>query len=89
MPFRFPLLTLFLTLSLFCDLEADAADMTWQAEMLQNTQGFLDDFAKTGLRTLLIASKEISQEYYQEWSMKYLKAATSVNKEVEMNKVSE
>jgi len=49
----------------------------------------LDDFAKTGLRTLLIASKEISEDEYHEWQMKYLKAATSENKEKEMNRVAE
>ena len=46
------------------------------------TKQFLSDFAVTGLRTLLIATKEISEEEYQMWSLKYLKAATSLkNKE--------
>ena len=38
----------------------------------------------------MIAAKEVSKEEYKEWSVKYLKAATSaVNKEKEMNKVAE
>lgn len=56
---------------------------------LETTKGFLDDFAKTGLRTLLIASKEISEDNYNKWQLKYLKAATSDNKEAEMNRVAE
>lgn len=56
---------------------------------LATTQGFLDDFAATGLRTLLVAGKEISYDQYETFSAKYLKAATSTNKEKEMNKVSD
>ena len=58
-------------------------------EVLQKTKDFLDEFALTGLRTLLIAQKEISEDEYQAFATKYLKAATSVNKEKEMNKVSD
>ena len=51
-------------------------------ENMDITKQFLSDFAVTGLRTLLIATKEISEEEYQAWSLKYLKAATSLkNKE--------
>jgi len=53
------------------------------------TKRFLDDFAKTGLRTLLIAAKEISAEEYERFADSYLKAQTSRNKERDMNKVSE
>ena len=56
---------------------------------LTTTKGFLDDFAKTGLRTLLIASKEISQQDYDAWAEDYLKAATSLNKEQEMGRVAD
>ena len=55
---------------------------------LKTTQGFLDTFAETGLRTLLVAGKTISQGQYDEWAYKYLQAATSHNKESEMNRVS-
>ena len=58
-------------------------------EILTKTKSYLDEFALTGLRTLLIAQKEISEDEYQAFSTRYLKAATSVNKEKEMNKVSD
>lgn len=34
---------------------------------LKITQNYLDSYAKVGLRTLLIASKEISEDYYAAW----------------------
>ena len=54
---------------------------------LIKTKEFLDEFALTGLRTLLIASKELSEVEYQDFASRYLTAATSYNKEKEMNKV--
>jgi len=57
--------------------------------VLQRTQEFLDAYAKQGLRTLLIASKEISQDEYSAWSSKYNKASTSKNKEEAVNAVAE
>ena len=56
---------------------------------LAKTKEYLDEFALTGLRTLLIAQKEISEVEYKDFAEKYLKAATSINKEKEMNKVSD
>ena len=56
---------------------------------LAKTKAFLDEFAHTGLRTLLIASKEISELEYQKWSKSYLKASTSLNKEKAMAKLEE
>ena len=56
---------------------------------LAKTQGFLDNYARQGLRTLLIAQKEISEEEYQLWSKKYDVAATSINKEEAINEVAE
>ena len=41
---------------------------------LDVTKAYLDEFAKTGLRTLLIASKEISEAEYNKFSSKYYKA---------------
>ena len=58
-------------------------------DTLEVTKKFLDDFAETGLRTLLIASKEITESHYNQWAVEYLKAATSENKEKEMNRVSD
>lgn len=39
----------------------------------------LEEFAAEGLRTLCIASKIISEEEYQSWSVKYYEASTSLN----------
>lgn len=56
---------------------------------LKRTQNFLDAYAKEGLRTLLIASKEISDDQYQSWQAQYQTASTSINKEEAINKVAE
>jgi magnesium-transporting ATPase (P-type) len=32
---------------------------------------YLDEFAKDGLRTLLVAEKEIDNNFYEEWNKKY------------------
>ena len=56
---------------------------------LDQTQKYLDAYAKEGLRTLLIASKEMREQDYQAWQKKYQVAATSKNKEAEINKVAE
>ena len=61
-----------------------------QTELLSKTQEFLDDYAKKGLRTLLIAHKEIDEEFYGEWAKKHLAAATStVNRDRELAAVYE
>lgn len=56
---------------------------------LKQTKKYLDEFAMTGLRTLLIAAKYITEAEYKTWSLEYLKAATSINKEKEVNRMSE
>ena len=50
---------------------------------------FLEDYAKQGLRTLLVAKKEIDSDTYEEWEAKYKKASVSVNREKEINRVAE
>lgn len=40
-------------------------------QYITRTQEFLDNYAKSGLRTLLIAQKEISEEEYAAWQHKY------------------
>ena len=35
-----------------------------QGELLSTTQGFLDEYAKTGLRTLLVGEREIDPDFY-------------------------
>jgi len=56
---------------------------------LATTKEFLDDFAKTGLRTLLVVQKEISQAEYDTWSEAYLQASVSRKKDEEMAKVAD
>lgn len=58
-------------------------------KFLAKTNKFLESYATIGLRTLLIAKKEISEEFYAKWSLKYQAAMLSVNKEKEMNAVAE
>ncbi|CAD8067999.1 unnamed protein product [Paramecium sonneborni] len=43
-------------------------------ELLQITEQHLEQYAEKGLRTLLLAQKELSQQQYDEWITKYLKA---------------
>ena len=56
---------------------------------LRKTQGFMEAYAKEGLRTLLIASKYIGEQEYEAWQKKFQIASTSINKEKEINKVAE
>ena len=44
-------------------------------ELLKTTQGFLDAYAKQGLRTLLIATKELDEAEYNPWAARYQKAS--------------
>jgi phospholipid-transporting ATPase len=50
----------------------------------------LEQFAKEGFRTLVLAYKVISEEEYQAWNEKYKKAATSIqNREKKIDEVAE
>lgn len=40
-------------------------------------ESFLEEFGRKGLRTLMFAEREISEEEYKEWSKDYFKAFTS------------
>ena len=42
-----------------------------QDELIEKTNEFLQDYSKDGLRTLILAQREISKEEYQEWSKSY------------------
>lgn len=42
-----------------------------QAQLIEKTKGFLDNFSKEGLRTLVIAEKTISDEKYFQWNKEY------------------
>jgi magnesium-transporting ATPase (P-type) len=56
---------------------------------LKATKEFLQAYANEGLRTLLIAKKTITEEFYDQWSQKFQKAATSIDKERLMAQVAE
>ena len=46
--------------------------------LISQTNQYLDMYAKTGLRTLLIVEKTISDQEYEVWSLKYKNAAESL-----------
>ena len=45
----------------------------------------MEDYAKQGLRTLLVASRELEEEFYNEWNQQYKDAMISANREEETN----
>ena len=45
---------------------------------MYKTQQFVDDYAKDGLRTLLLAQKTLDDEYYEEWNAKFQNALGEV-----------
>ena len=60
------------------------------AENVPQTVAFLENYSKEGLRTLLIAEKEISDEVYEAWSMEYNQALIApFNREEQMDTVAE
>ena len=57
---------------------------------MNTTLQFLKDYANEGLRTLLLAQKEVDPKFYAEWDQKYLKAMVAMDKrEEKVNKVAE
>jgi magnesium-transporting ATPase (P-type) len=60
------------------------------ADNVDETLKFLEDFAKEGLRTLLLAEKEIDKEVYKKWHSDYKKASAVIEeREAAMDKVAE
>ena len=56
--------------------------------LLTSTNDFLKQFACKGLRTLMIAYKEITEEYYNNWNNKYETLVKDVNhQESDINKL--
>ena len=50
----------------------------------------MENYAKEGLRTLLLAKKELDPKVYNEWNEKYEKATQIItNREEELAKVNE
>lgn len=54
------------------------------------TQEFIDQYAKEGLRTLLLTKREISQDEYDEWNERFCEALLKItNRDEEIAKVNE
>ena len=49
----------------------------------------MDHYANQGLRTLLIARKEVDETFYKGWAKKYAEALTSANKDKLIGKIAE
>ncbi|EGC38128.1 hypothetical protein DICPUDRAFT_93905 [Dictyostelium purpureum] len=60
------------------------------SEILQKTKEHITDFSREGLRTLILAKREISQEEYDNWSQLYHDASTLIHdREVEIEKLND
>lgn len=58
--------------------------------MIQRTQAFLDECANEGLRTLILAQKEVDPEFYEGWHKEYFEATQRIaGKEKAINAVAE
>ena len=62
-----------------------------QQNILDATLQYVDEYAQEGLRTLLLAQREVPFEVYKNWSIRYEKAIISLdtNKEILINKLAE
>lgn len=70
---------------------ATSAAERHSASVYSSTLVHLDEYAKEGLRTLVIASKELSEADYLEWDSKFSSAGTSLgnNRVVLLRKIAE
>jgi magnesium-transporting ATPase (P-type) len=60
------------------------------AENVDLTLKFLEDYAKEGLRTLLLAEKEIEMKVFKKWHNDYKKASAVItDREKAMDKIAE
>lgn len=41
---------------------------------MDTTQEYVDAYAQEGLRTLLLAKKDLSEDYYAEWNNRFMAA---------------
>ncbi|CAK9258113.1 unnamed protein product [Sphagnum jensenii] len=55
-----------------------------RAEVVLRTLGHLDNYAREGLRTLVVASKTLTQREVEEWHFHYAKASTALTDRVAM-----
>ena len=53
--------------------------VTGQDDLIDLTGEYLTDYANIGLRTLLLAEKEIDSGYYYEWEKRYTKALCAMS----------
>ena len=61
-----------------------------QDELIKTTERYLQTYAEDGLRTLILAQKEVDPEYYDNWSRQYNEAQVSmVDRQAKMDEVSE
>ena len=55
---------------------------------MEKTQKYVDSYAEEGLRTLLLAKRQIDDGVYQLWNKRFQKASASiVNKDEKVEKV--
>jgi len=61
-----------------------------QDELIKTTERYLQTYAEDGLRTLILAQKEVDPAYYENWSRQYNAAQVSmVDRQAKMDEVSE
>ncbi|XP_075154289.1 ATPase phospholipid transporting 8B isoform X3 [Haematobia irritans] len=61
-----------------------------QNEMKARTQDHLNKFAGEGLRTLVLAERELSIDFYEDWSKRHMDASVSMdNREEKLNAIYE
>ena len=49
-----------------------------QDDLIETTNQFLQDYSKGGLRTLILAQREIPESEYEKWNKKYTEAQLSM-----------
>ena len=55
---------------------------------MDTTQLYVDAYAEEGLRTLLLAKKDLDAAYYEEWNQRFVAASSEVvNKDEKVEKV--
>ena len=71
-------------------IQARLSDSDNNHELDKYTQQHLENYASSGLRTLLLAEKEISEIEYQQWKDEYrLAAAAMVKRDDKMAEVAD
>jgi phospholipid-transporting ATPase len=63
---------------------SEADEVQSCAKTLSTTLEHLDNYAREGLRTLVVASRDLSQKEVEDWHSHYVKASSSLNDRVGM-----